>query len=240
LKKASLTILILFLLMSCKKEVVVDFSEEIIETSEGAEITLNFPKAEGTKEITDRINQTLENYIITQINISEHDDANGNLYDAISKFNYEYNSFKNNFPESSQQWEAFVDGEVTYRSTEIICIAITTYLDTGGAHGNTNVRFFNFNPQTGKLYNKKDLISNIRDLSEVIEKRLKKDLHADNDTEFTEAIFFGKDFQLPETFGYSNEGLIILYNPYEIASYSQGLVEFTIPFSEVNQFLKIN
>lgn len=165
MKKASLTILVLLLLISCKKEVQVDFSEDIIETSEGAYIALNFPKAEGTKEISDRINQTLENSIIKQINISENENTDGNLYDAIAKFNYEYKRFKNDFPEYAQQWEAFVDGEVTYRSPEIISIAMTTYLNTGVAHGNTNVRFFNFNSQTGQLYNKQDLVSNIQELS---------------------------------------------------------------------------
>jgi hypothetical protein len=240
LKKASLTILVLLLLISCKKEVQVDFSEDTIETSEGADIALNFPKAEGTKEITFRINQTLENSIINQINISENENTDGNLYDAIAKFNYEYKRFKNDLPEYAQHWEAFVDGEVTYRSPEMISIAMTTYLNTGGAHGNTNVRFFNFNSQTGQLYNKQDLVSNIQELSEVIEKKLKIDLQAVGDTEFIEAIFFGKHFQLPETFGFSDEGLIILYNPYEIASYSQSAVEFTIPFSEVDLFLKIN
>jgi hypothetical protein len=240
LKKASLIILLLIFLVSCEKEVKIDFSQEIIETSEVAEIALNFPKAEGTEAIVKGINHTLENYIINQINVSENDDTDGNLYDAIAKFNYEYKRFKNNFPESAQQWEVFIDGEVTYRSPEIISIAITSYLDTGGAHGNTNVRFFNFNPQTGNRYTKKDLVSNMQGLSEVIEEKLKEDIKSDNNHQLIEDVFFGKDFQLPETLGYNDDGLTVLYNPYEIASYSQGIVEFTIPFLEVKQFLKLN
>ncbi|MFT5242914.1 MAG: hypothetical protein ACJA1H_001133 [Glaciecola sp.] len=240
MKKASLKILVLLLLISCKKKVQVDFSEDIIETSEGADIALNFPKAEGTNEVTNRINQTLKNYIIKQINVSENDDTNGNLKDAVATFNNDYKSFKNDFPDSTQQWEVFIDGEVTYRSPQIIGIVITSYLDTGGAHGNTNVRFFNFDPQTGKQYTKKDLVSNAQGLSEVIEKKLKEDIQAGSGNDVIKDVFFGKDFQFPETIGYSAEGLIILYNPYEIASYAQGIVEFTIPFSEVKQFLKIN
>lgn len=218
----------------------IDFSEALIETSKRADIAINFPKAEGTKEIANRINQTLERYIITQINVSENEDSDGNLNDAITAFNEEYESFKNDFPESIQQWEVFIDGEVTYRSPKIISIAITSYLDTGGAHGNTNVRFFNFNPQTGKSYTKKDLFSNFKKLSEIIEKQLKQNIQTESDLEVIEDVFFGKAFKLPETVGFSDEGLIILYNPYEIASYSQGIVEFTIPISEVKQFLKIN
>ncbi|MFD2916787.1 DUF3298 and DUF4163 domain-containing protein [Psychroserpens luteus] len=240
MKKTSLIILVFILSISCDKEVKVDFSEEIIETSEGAEIALNFPKAEGTKEVTNRINQTLENYIIKQINVSENDDTDGNIHDAIAKFNNEYISFKNDFPDSAQQWEVLIDGEVTYRSPEIISIAITTYLDTGGAHGNTNVRFFNFNPQTGKQYNKKELISNAQGLSEVIKEKLATEIKEETSEIIMEDVFFGKEFQLPETLGYSDEGLIVLYNPYEVASYSQGIVEFTIPFGDVSEFLIMN
>lgn len=240
MKKISLIILVLILLISCNKEIKVDFSEEIIETSEGAEIALNFPKAEGTKEITNRINQTLENYIIKQINVSENEDTDGNIHDAIAKFNNEYISFKNDFPDSAQQWEVLIDGEVTYRSPEIISIAITTYLDTGGAHGNTNVRFFNFDPQTGKQYNKKELIRNVQGLSEVIKEKLATEIKEETSEIIMEDVFFGKDFQLPETLGYSDEGLIVLYNPYEVASYSQGIVEFTILFEDVSEFLVFN
>ena len=218
----------------------VDFSEEIIETSEGAEIALNFPKAEGTKDITNRINQTLENYIIKQINVSENEDTDGNLYDAIAKFNYEYKSFKNDFPDSAQQWEVLIDGEVTYRSPEIISIAITSYLDTGGAHGSSSVKFFNFNPQTGEQLHIKDLVNNRQGLSNIIKEKLIIEIKADSDANGMEDVFFGKEFQLPETLGYSDEGLIVLYNPYEIATYSQGIVEFTIPFEDISRFLKIN
>jgi hypothetical protein len=240
LKKISLIILVLILLISCNKEIKVDFSEEIIETSEGAEIALNFPKAEGTKEITNRINQTLENYIIKQIIVSENEDTDGNIHDAIAKFNNEYISFKNDFPDSAQQWEVLIDGEVTYRSPEIISIAITTYLDTGGAHGNTNVRFVKFDPQTGKQYNKKELIRNVQGLSEVIKEKLATEIKEETSEIIMEDVFFGKDFQLPETLGYSDEGLIVLYNPYEVASYSQGIVEFTILFEDVSEFLVFN
>ncbi len=54
-----------------------------------------------------------------------------------------------------------------------------------------------------------------------------------------EDYFFGNDFQLPESLGFSDEGLIILYNPYEIASYSQGIIEFTIPYDTINDYLNI-
>lgn len=237
MKKSLFLIFVFGIVFSCSEEIKIDFKEENFESSKDAEISINYPKAEGNKAVSDLINVTLQNYIVSQTNLSEDSLNNVSIDDAIKRFNAEYLSFKNDFPDSSQKWEAFIDGEVTYRSPEVICIAINSYLDTGGAHGNTNIRFFNFNPQTGNLYSKTDLVNDFGKLSEVIAIQLKNEVSLDDSME---DHFFGKDFQLPESLGFSDEGLIILYNPYEIASYSQGIIEFTIPYETVNPFLKIN
>ena len=239
LKKSILLVIALSFVFSCNEEVKIEFLEENIEASKDAEISINFPKANGSKVVSEQINNIIKNYIISQTNLGEDSLTSLSINDAVKRFDTEFKNFKNDFPDSSQKWEAFIDGEVTYRSPDVISIAINSYLDTGGAHGNTNVRFFNFNPQTGELYSKTELINNTKGLSDVIENKLKVEVKSNSD-EPIEDFFFGKDFQLPESIGYSDEGLIILYNPYEIASYSQGIIEFTIPFNEVNSFLNIN
>lgn len=225
---------------ACEEDVKLVFSENLIETSEAADISINIPKAEGSSEVANRINLKLYEHIVNQSNLSEDASNQSSLDVAIKQFNTEYSKFKKDFPDSSQQWEYFVDGEVTYRSEVLVCIAINSYLDTGGAHGNTNVTFFNFNPQTGELYNMDDIVNDRKALSEVVEQKLNENLKSKAENDSMEDYFFGKEFQLPETLGFSDEGLIILYNTYEIASYAQGIVEFTIPFSEVETFLNYN
>ena len=51
--------------------------------------------------------------------------------------------------------------------------------------------------------------------------------------------FFGDPFHLPANIGINDEGILMLYNVYEIASYAQGITEFTIPFEDVERFLKV-
>ena len=236
MKKIALFLFILTVVYSCTKEVNLGFSEHQIETSEIAEISIVYPKADGSKAVADNINLIIQNHIVNQINFSEDTPVIMSIDDAVAKFNYEFKNFKKDFPDSAQQWEAFIDGEVTYQSPEIITIAINSYLDTGGAHGNTNVKFFNFNPQTGTLLSTDDLLSNLEAFSKVVEPLLIKEMNTESDTS-TEDLFFGNDFKLPESLGYSDEGLIILYNPYEIASYAQGIIEFTIPFEDIASHL---
>ncbi|MFK7782622.1 DUF3298 domain-containing protein [Psychroserpens sp.] len=226
-------------IFSCKNEVEIKFIEENIETSKAADISINFPKAEGDKAVSELINSVIQNYIVSQTNLTDDSLNNVSIDEAVKRFNTEFKTFKNDFPESSQKWEAFIDGEVTYRSPEVICIAVNSYLDTGGAHGNTHIKFFNFNPQTGQLYSKAEIINDIQGLSGVITNKLKEEVKSNSD-EPMEEFFFGKDFQLPESLGFSDEGLIVLYNPYEIASYSQGIMEFTIPFEDINSYFNIN
>ncbi|WP_456439094.1 hypothetical protein, partial [Psychroserpens sp.] len=61
MKKHILLIAALSFVFSCKDEIKIDFFEENIETSEDAEISINFPKAEGTKSVSELINTTLQN-----------------------------------------------------------------------------------------------------------------------------------------------------------------------------------
>ena len=51
--------------------------------------------------------------------------------------------------------------------------------------------------------------------------------------------FFGEEFHLPANIGYNDEGVLLFYNVYEIASYAVGITEFTIPFEEVEDYLSI-
>ena len=52
------------------------------------------------------------------------------------------------------------------------------------------------------------------------------------------STLFEKDnFTLPVNIGYTEEGLILAYNVYEIAPYSTGLIDFTIPYEEADDYL---
>ena len=44
-------------------------------------------------------------------------------------------------------------------------------------------------------------------------------------------------FNLPENITYNEEGIVLLYNAYEIAPYATGILEFEIPYSEIENYL---
>ncbi|RKE98996.1 DUF3298 and DUF4163 domain-containing protein [Ichthyenterobacterium magnum] len=234
MKKIIILLLIISTSISCKKEVTLNFKEQNISLTENAVIDINYPKAEGSKDIANLINKKIENYIVNQTNMTEDSLVEVSIDDAIKKFNQEYIDFKNEFPDSSQQWEAMIDGEVTYQSPELICIAINSYLDTGGAHGNSYIKFLNFDANNGVQLHKKAIIKDEEVFSNIVSNFLKAEI----ENESIENIFFEGNFKLPESIGFNDEGVIILYNAYEIASYTQGITEFTIPYDEIEQAIK--
>ena len=119
-------------------------------------------------------------------------------------------------------------------------MVINVYSDTGGAHGNDSIVLLNFNPENGNLYSHSEIIDDIDGFKSLAETYFMNTLKDESETTSISEFFFGKAFQLPENIGFNDEGIILLYNVYEIASYDQGYTEFIIPFEDANSYLKIN
>ena len=234
---ATLVIATGLLVASCNDEATLEFSEDSIETSEAATIAVNYPLAKENNEVAERINKAVRTYIAKQIFMGENIPQDLGIEEAIEQFNQEFTSFRDDFPEAPEIWEALIDGEVTYQSSELVCVAITSYLDTGGAHGNSYVRFLNFDAQTGAQLKTMELLRDADAFKKVVETYLGKETKTTMNEDTVENYFFGEDFKLPESIGFTDEGVAILYNTYEIAAYAQGPTEFTIPFEEVNNYL---
>ena len=222
------------LLFNCNKEVNISF-EDIYISSENS-IEINIPKAKGNQIIAEAINSEIETTVARELYIGSADSESPKIIDeSINLFNEEFNVFKTDFPESEQIWEAQIDGEVLFQSPEIISISITSYVNTGGAHGILNIIFLNFESATGKQISNKNLFTDIENLEEIVKTHLneairKKDV----------VVFEPTDFELPTSIGYSEDGVVFLYNTFQIAPYSSGIIEFTIPYQEIKPYLIFN
>ncbi len=235
-KNISLVMIASLFIFSCEEAVNFTIEEASLELSDNAEIAINYPKLSSSNNSSSPINEKLEQYMASQLILDDSSEIPSSLVMAAARFNNEFKSFKTTFPDSAQQWEAFIDAEVTHQSSELICIAVNTYLDTGGAHGNSHIHFLNFDPESGNQYATVDLISDTKALEPLIKEYLKEEITKNSDDK-AEDLFFGENFKLPESIGFSDEGLIILYHPYELATYTQTIVEFTIPFEEISSLL---
>ena len=226
-------------LNSCTPEFKpVTFETTSIDTEFKADITVTYDKAIENNELSKTVNFNVEKTIIATLN----DSTKKTKLEAVLKdFNSEYLNYKNDFPETKEPtWELYIETEKTYQSEEIITIAISTYEFKGGAHGNDKIRFLNLDAKTGKALNQNDIIEDMAKFKTLAETHFIRSLEAEGENLKMEDFFYGKPFQLPENIGYSEEGLVMLYNVYEVASFDQGYTEFAIPFKDVEPYLKVN
>lgn len=240
LKKISFLLVIILIFTACNKDVTLKFETQHIEESAAAKIVINYPKAIGTKAVSEKINQQIEHVIANEMNMADTAENNITLSEAVSQFDNEYKRFKKDFTDSAQKWEVKVDGEVIYESHEVICVSIQSYTDTGGAHGNGRLSYLNFNPETGDVLEQNDIIRNIEDFKKIAEKAFTDQTKPKDNEESMEDFFFGEDFQLPANIGFTKDGLVLLYNNYEIASYAQGATRVVLPYDQIKDLLKVN
>jgi hypothetical protein len=239
LRKINLVFGVFLILYSCNKDVVISFTEKTIKKTDKSIVDITYPEASGTTSVSQRINFAIENFLANEINMSETTDKNLTLEEAIRAFDNEYESFKEDFSDSAQQWEASFEGEVNFDSKNLVCIAINSYLDTGGAHGNSHVTFLNFDKKTGKLLSQNDIIKDKEAFKKLAQPYFEDVTKPFLNDESVQNMFFGEAFQLPENIGFNEVGVILLYNVYDIASYAQGITEFTIPYTEAKPYLKL-
>ncbi|WP_158611344.1 DUF3298 and DUF4163 domain-containing protein [Mangrovimonas spongiae] len=237
IKRLAFLSLFILLVFSCEEDIAITFKDTIVSPKTTADIDILYPKAKENHTVAKQMNNEIEGYIAQQINFKDTTNTLS-IKEAISKFDSQLNQFKADFPETPQEWEISIEGEVLLQTPEIICVGMSSYMYTGGAHGNDRIDFLNFDTKTGGLMTITDLITNIDGFSKLVETHLKKEIETNkNDT--IEDYFFGQGFILPESIGFNDIGVIILYNQYEIASYAQGITEFVIPYNEAEPFLTI-
>ncbi len=223
------------LFFSCKEDSILTFSEVNITTDNNTLVEVNIPKAFGDSTISNNINSQISKVIISRLNIGDSETSSSkSIEESITTFNNEYMSFVSDFPESAQPWEAQIDGEVMFQSEKIISISLTFYINTGGAHGTLQISFLNFNALTGKPIENKDLFNNLEAFKSIAK------THFENAVEDKNTLFEPDNFILPANIGYTEGGIILLYNVYEIAPYSTGTIEFTIPYEEVDSVLVLD
>tara|TARA_R110002111_G_scaffold103778_3_gene160931 strand:+ start:7487 stop:8233 length:747 start_codon:yes stop_codon:yes gene_type:complete len=229
----------LIVLTSCNSEFKPATFETVdVDVAYEAQISATYSRAKGTSTLSKTINSNVENAIIEALSSAENTNE---LKDVLKAFNTEYLNFKNEFSEESEPaWELQIETELTYQSEEVITIAVSTYEFKGGAHGSDQIQFLNLDAKTGKVLNQDAIIKDIESFKTLAENHFIKSLETKEDNLKIEDFFFGEPFHLPENIGFSEDGLVLLYNVYEVASYDQGYTEFVIPFSECESYLKVH
>ena len=229
--------------LGCKKDGKLTFEPVSFtknECSECPTINISIPKALEKNKIATSINTALREEVISILNFDEETEAI-DIESAINSFSEAYYDLKEKYADESTQWEAKIDGTVTYEDKNVLTIKLDSYLFTGGAHGYSTSRFLNFNKKKGLELDNSELFKNIEAFLELAEAKFRSqenipETKAINSTGF---MFETDHFYLPKNIGYTQNGLQLFYQQYEVASYADGPIVLTLPYTEVQKFMAI-
>jgi len=161
--------------------------------------------------------------------------STGAWEDLCAGFIEGYELFTLEFPDSPESWYLYMDGK---HSTILGDTLFTLKLDhsefMGGAHGNQSVYLYSYDLKNGEPI---DIAARYGEsLKRVAERKFRKQhgIGPDEDLNGAGFIFPESGFILPENIGYTSKGVTLIYNPYEVASYSAGATEINIALSELD------
>lgn len=248
MKKLLSPLILIFVVVGCKNETPAPEFEVLMidevsslkcnpEEENCAYISIQVPWLEKSNSRNERINRTIENHVINLMDYEE-EITSRDLQSMSKNFisNYEASSIE--FPEYNIPWEANVEGRILTNSPQILSIQFDLALFTGGAHGYTSKSFLNIDPHTGNVFNAEDLFTEeFKGYAEDLFRK-KHDIPGNESINSTGYFFENDSFHLPQNIGFVNNKIILRYNAYEVASYSEGGIQLEIPKEEAKDFMK--
>ncbi len=249
LRYIPLVVLFAVLATSCKQDSKLDLEfddksyvyKDDCKQEQCAEVNLEFIQSVGNAVVSEKINSAINEFIISSLNYNIDDTSSTATIElAAKKFLETYNNDKSEFPEISPYFAEIIVNN-TYRSENLICMEMKQYLYTGGAHGYGSTWYLNIDPQSGEELSTAELLNDENEFIQFAEKVFRDKMGVpENDPINATGFWFDDDaFYLPETIGFQDTNIILLYNPYDIASYADGSIEVVIPIEDIESFLKV-
>ncbi len=241
MKKYLALLLILWIPFGCETEHKLTFEPLVLQGESCGncpEITINLPHALNDTGVATAINRSLQEEVIALLSFSDNEDIT-NVEQAMASFTDSYKELKTKFPDEIG-WESKINGEVIYEDANLVTIEVNSYTFTGGAHGYGSTSYLNFDKAKGTELENWELFDDLQGFEKFAETkfRIQEKIPQDSNINATGFMFEGDSFHLSNNVGYTKDGVQLIYNPYEVASYTDGPIILTLPYSEVNLFLK--
>lgn len=130
---------------------------------------------------------------------------------------------------------------VLFNSEYIFTIGVFEGGYTGGAHSNYSQTTFNYSLITGQLLSLEFIFprDKMEDLLRVAEKHFRKTLKLPQEGSLNEQGFWFPEnkLYLSTEFFPSEKGITFIYNPYEIAPYSEGEIRLFLPYTLISKYI---
>lgn len=205
------------------------------------QIKVNIPYAKGSTEASDSINKKVYLELRKIIAFEKNTNTSTDYNELLSKFIKTYEDLQKRFPDDVIEWNGDVEGNIIHQSEDLLNIKLKYYTFTGGAHGYQGFRSLLFDPMTGKTIQNTELFVNYDNFRNFAETKFrdKFKIPKNGNINATGYLFEEDRFELPQNIFFTDNGLQLYYNTYEVSAYVSGPKELLIPYSEADSFLII-
>jgi hypothetical protein len=125
--------------------------------------------------------------------------------------------------------------KVLLQNSKYLSIEMNNNSFMGGAHGNYGTGLNTFDLNTGKYLALTDIIADTNAIRPMLEKAfLEEKQEAGQNLKITDLLFPDfKQLPMPMQWCVVPEGVLFIYNPYEVAAYALGLTEITLTWAQL-------
>jgi len=216
-------------------------------SNHGVSVHINMWLPSDSGQVSEKIKTQLQDKIVERINsyadsasIATNPGAKKSAKDAYEVFSKNYTDFKKEFPDAPGCWEVELKGDTVMITPKMVLYQLDHYAFTGGAHPNSFKSLHVFDGKTGEEKEVKTFVADTAALLIKVETAFRKVEKIAKDVNLEEEGYFLKNnqFFLPANYIFTRKGVLFYYNPYEIAPYVKGAIEFTIPYGELTGIVK--
>jgi len=233
----------MIVLWSCKDDGQLVFEPQEIRSENCGgcpQVVINIPKALNNDPLSTAINNAIREEVLSLLIYDDQMEAR-TIEEAMLSFRNGYLELKKRYPDEPIGWEAKIDGALTYEDENVLTIQVDSYSFTGGAHGFSTTRFLNFDKNKALEIEIVELLIDPMEFQDFTEAKFRdqENIPATESINSTGFMFENDEFYLPRNIGFTKEGLQLIYERYEVASYADGPITLTLPYSEIGRFLKL-
>ncbi len=128
---------------------------------------------------------------------------------------------------------------IPYQNSKVLSLLYSYYTYQGGAHGMKGVYCINMDKEKATEITFDMLVADQSGLLTVAEKCFREQRKIGGDEPLDKNYFFenGK-FVLSKNFVFVADGIRFFYQPYEIAPYSEGIIDLFLPYKSIREFIR--
>lgn len=203
------------------------------------ELGYTWPEVSGGPEpLADSLTSSMAEFIFevdTAAFSEQHFDSLTSLWFSM------YDSVLTRIDNYSLDWEEQKMVSVIYDTPRLVSLEYYAYQFAGGAHPTTERYYRIFDKQTGERIRFADLFDGENEgvVTILTESRFRQKHDIPLDASLSEYGFWFEErgFYIPDNLALVSDGLLVHYNPYEVAPYSEGPTRLVLPWTEIDSLV---